>query len=921
MRRNLLAFALLLAIGSGLGIAGYVYSQQAVDTGTRGTPVRLEPAAIAFRVMLGRGDKAVTDWSGSVAVSGGTLIGLEGWRFRKGDSVNPPASWTASTLGGKRQAILPVGVVVTLNATPQADVTVTTPQGAFDFHPTEITSDRPGIFLNGAAGVVRVAADFHLASAPGPVMSAAPTENDFPAAAEAKDGTLWVAYVAYRYGTGDAPILGNYKQQPANFDSLVPKGNGDQVRLARISEDGTTFTDVAAVTAPGQDVMRPAIAVDNDGDVWIVWSQNVKGNWDLYTRHYHNGDPSPVERLTTDVGPDLAPALARDDRGTLWLAWQGFRDGQSDIFLRSRPNGGDRWSDRITVSDSPKNDWDPAIACAHDGSVYVVWDTYDKGDYDVRMRRIVNGKPEPVIPVADTPFFEARASVVCDAQNRAWVAYEQGSQEWGKDYGYVVENQGSPLYQNHTVDVRCFVDGKPYHTVGPVAASFQAGARPRVRPGARRRQPQAGLSEVGQQPQVASDDEDSPQAGLVTASLQAGQQRRPRPGGARAAGRRPGQAAPDQSQPGSDQEARPVARVQNVQRSFPRLGTDKSGRVYLTFRQTFADLRVPIGSTWLSCVTTYDGDAWTPAQIVPDSDAVLDNRPAIVPASNGQVALIHASDGRSHAFGTTPRYDLYLALVSLETGSAAPQLVADDPTPPHSVSPKTTAEREAVERVRDYRAKIGGVTYQLVRGDYHRHTEISFDGGGDGSLSDMFRYAIDAASQDWICAGDHDYGTGREYTWWQIQKHDDAYHTGPQFVPIFGYERSLNYPNGHRNLMFVQRGIRNLPRLVTGGGISPNDTKMLYRFLRQFNAICASHTSATNMGTDWRDNDPDLEPVVEIYQGDRQNYEYEGAPRSGNATNSQGGFQPAGFVWNAFAKGYKFGFEASSDHHSTHISY
>jgi hypothetical protein len=27
------------------------------------------------------------------------------------------------------------------------------------------------------------------------------------------------------------------------------------------------------------------------------------------------------------------------------------------------------------------------------------------------------------------------------------------------------------------------------------------------------------------------------------------------------------------------------------------------------------------------------------------------------------------------------------------------------------------------------------------------------------------------------------------------------------------------------------------------------------------------------MGTDWRDNDPVVEPVVEIYQGDRQNYE------------------------------------------------
>ena len=48
---------------------------------------------------------------------------------------------------------------------------------------------------------------------------------------------------------------------------------------------------------------------------------------------------------------------------------------------------------------------------------------------------------------------------------------------------------------------------------------------------------------------------------------------------------------------------------------------------------------------------------------------------------------------------------------------------------------------------------------------------------------------------------------------------------------------------------------------------------MLYAYLKFFGGIVASHTSATNMGTDWRDNDPQMEPVVEIYQGDRQNYE------------------------------------------------
>jgi hypothetical protein len=78
------------------------------------------------------------------------------------------------------------------------------------------------------------------------------------------------------------------------------------------------------------------------------------------------------------------------------------------------------------------------------------------------------------------------------------------------------------------------------------------------------------------------------------------------------------------------------------------------------------------------------------------------------------------------------------------------------------------------------------------------------------------------------------------------------------------------------------------------------------------------------MGTDWRDNDPQLEPLVEIYQGDRTSAEYEGAPRApkGSDPYSQpGGYKPEGFVWNAWAKGYKLGVQSSSDHSSTHMSY
>jgi hypothetical protein len=134
--------------------------------------------------------------------------------------------------------------------------------------------------------------------------------------------------------------------------------------------------------------------------------------------------------------------------------------------------------------------------------------------------------------------------------------------------------------------------------------------------------------------------------------------------------------------------------------------------------------------------------------------------------------------------------------------------------------------------------------------------------------------------------------------------------------------------------MFAQRGVRSLPRLPISDPdkFAPApDTNMLYVYLKRFNALCAPHTSATDMGTDWRNYDGEVEPFVEIYQGDRNNYERPDAPRSYYTEaklkqstpekEALGGFRPKGFVNLALLAGRRYAFESSSDHVSTHLSY
>jgi hypothetical protein len=180
---------------------------------------------------------------------------------------------------------------------------------------------------------------------------------------------------------------------------------------------------------------------------------------------------------------------------------------------------------------------------------------------------------------------------------------------------------------------------------------------------------------------------------------------------------------------------------------------------------------------------------------------------------------------------------------------------------------------------------------------------------------------MDAAGMDYFLVTDHQSGQ-QEYTWWRIDKSADMFHVPGFFTALYGTERSLPYPNGHRNLIFTRRGVPILP--ITDEERKSNTGPVLYPYLRQHKGIATSHTSHTGMGTDWRDNDEALEPIVEIFQGARTSAEHEGAPLSPTERRTElhaGGYRPLGYVWNAWKKGYKLGVQASSDHVSTHTSY
>ena len=180
----------------------------------------------------------------------------------------------------------------------------------------------------------------------------------------------------------------------------------------------------------------------------------------------------------------------------------------------------------------------------------------------------------------------------------------------------------------------------------------------------------------------------------------------------------------------------------------------------------------------------------------------------------GNVYFAYASDNR----GWTPpgmiARNLSVA-VSRLGGAAQPGRARSSATrrqPAVTVAPVHPHEAEQVARIRSYKIEAGGKTYHIYRGDLHRHTDISGDGVGDGSLMDLHRYALDAAAFDFVHRLRPQHGRRRtNIRWWRTQKANDLYTVPGAFISMYGYERSVPYPNGHRNVIWPERGHRTLP--------------------------------------------------------------------------------------------------------------
>jgi len=626
---------------------------------------------------------------------------------------------------------------------------------------------------------------------------------------------------------------------------------------------------------------------------WVAFDPDTTSNH-VVARRFNGVSWGEPQRVTPD-GDVFLVKLGRDIQGRPWAVYANQVEGNYDLYARPFSDG--RWGDEVRLTDDPQPDVFHNVATDSEGHLWVVWQGFRKGQSDIFARTFDGDDWSDPVRVSDSQRNDWEPVLAADSKGRvtvAWDTYDQGDYDIrmrtfsGNGWRPVQPVVATKLYEAH---VSIVYDRQDRLWAAWNESGMNWGKDTGFLPNLQAtrlyewRKLRVGVFEGGGWKEPATD---------INAAL------------------------PEEYEPRYD--------------DFPQLTRDAEGRVWIFARQRLQRRRdtpslTPLHrATWEIWGSTLDGARWIEPVRIPFTQGRQDVRWGLASNTRGDLFAAWHTDNRDYEAFLFGHADVYAArLPALERNTNAPRLVPRK-TPELTYFNLAPTEAEDLKRIRSYEIESGGKTYRIYRGDTHRHAEFSHDGNNDGSLFQTYRYAIDAAKLDYLLLSEHNNtvsGPDNPYINWLMQQAVDVLSVPGEFQAFYGYERSITYPDGHRNVLFAERGNPTLP-ITSAERTHKEGAARLYAYLKERNGIAISHTSATGMGTDWRDNDPEVEPLVEIFQGDRVSAEYEGAPLAANSENPSsqiGGFRPAGYVWNAWAKGYKLGVQAASDHLSTHMSY
>ena len=159
------------------------------------------------------------------------------------------------------------------------------------------------------------------------------------------------------------------------------------------TDGGATWNTVKRITWTSSESYVPAIAIDPNDVIHVVWYDYTPGDPEIYyTKSEDSGSTwRAARRLTWTSGYSRVPAMAAQSAKDLHLLWSNDASGNEEIYYRKSADGGETWSAPKRLTWTSGGSYEAAMTIDASGNICAVWYDYTPGFSDLYSRTSTDG--------------------------------------------------------------------------------------------------------------------------------------------------------------------------------------------------------------------------------------------------------------------------------------------------------------------------------------------------------------------------------------------------------------------------------------------------------------------------------------------------------------------------------------------------
>lgn len=148
------------------------------------------------------------------------------------------------------------------------------------------------------------------------------------------------------------------------------------------SDHGMTWSEEKILSTLSGISEYPSIVTDKNDHLHLIWEDHTEEHGQIfYTQSLDSGDTwSEGEIISSDSADSGEPAITVNSQNTLHIVWRDSRHGESEIYYRKSADGGSTWDNEFRITNDRYYSEYPAIFVTLDGSIRVIWHDNRTGD-------------------------------------------------------------------------------------------------------------------------------------------------------------------------------------------------------------------------------------------------------------------------------------------------------------------------------------------------------------------------------------------------------------------------------------------------------------------------------------------------------------------------------------------------------------